>query len=118
MRALTPAIWAASRPASTLIVPRITFYHHRGGAAAGATRVAPAAEDAGLVGVDAEANAMGGHQVGSSPESGDPVHLGQQQLNGGLHAASGGDLHCSRCRQPLRPVNRRDEPDAPSGLFA
>ena len=21
-----------------------------------------------------------------------------------------GDLHCSRCRQPLRPVNRRDEP--------
>ena len=21
-----------------------------------------------------------------------------------------GDLHCSRCQQPLRPVNRRDEP--------
>ena len=29
-----------------------------------------------------------------------------------------GDLHCSRCRQPLRPVNRRDEPNAVPGLFA
>ena len=29
-----------------------------------------------------------------------------------------GDLHCSRCRQPLRPVNRRDEPNAAPGLFA
>ena len=29
-----------------------------------------------------------------------------------------GDLHCSRCRQPLRPVNRRDEPNAAAGLFA
>ena len=29
-----------------------------------------------------------------------------------------GDLHCSRCRQPLRPVKRRDEPDAAAGLFA
>ena len=28
-----------------------------------------------------------------------------------------GDLHCSRCRQPLRPVNRRDEPNAAPGLF-
>ena len=29
-----------------------------------------------------------------------------------------GDLHCSRCRQPLQPVNRRDEPNAAPGLFA
>ena len=29
-----------------------------------------------------------------------------------------GDLHCSRCRQPLRPVNRRDEPNTAPGLFA
>ena len=29
-----------------------------------------------------------------------------------------GDLHCSRCRQPLRPVNRRDEPNAAPRLFA
>ena len=29
-----------------------------------------------------------------------------------------GDLHCSRCRKPLRPVNRRDEPNAAPGLFA
>ena len=29
-----------------------------------------------------------------------------------------GDLHCNRCRQPLRPVNRRDEPNAAPGLFA
>ena len=29
-----------------------------------------------------------------------------------------GDLHCSRCRQPLWPVNRRDEPNAAPGLFA
>ena len=29
-----------------------------------------------------------------------------------------GDLHCSRCRQPLRPVNRRDESNAAPGLFA
>ena len=29
-----------------------------------------------------------------------------------------GDLHCSRCRQPLRRVKRRDEPDAAARLFA
>ena len=29
-----------------------------------------------------------------------------------------GDLHCSRCRQPLRLVKRRGEPDAAAGLFA
>ena len=30
-----------------------------------------------------------------------------------------GGLHCSRCRQPLRPVNRFNEPDAEqAGLFA
>ena len=29
-----------------------------------------------------------------------------------------GDLHCSRCRQPLRPVNRFNEPGAAAGLFA
>ena len=29
-----------------------------------------------------------------------------------------GDLHCSRCRQPLRRVKRRDETDAAAGLFA
>ena len=29
-----------------------------------------------------------------------------------------GDLHCSRCRQPLRRVKRRDEPAAAAGLFA
>ena len=29
-----------------------------------------------------------------------------------------GDLHCSRCRQPLRAVKRRDEPNAAPGLFA
>ena len=28
-----------------------------------------------------------------------------------------GDLHCSRCRQPLRAVKRRDEADAAAGLF-
>ena len=28
-----------------------------------------------------------------------------------------GDLHCSRCRQPLRPVNRRDKPDAAARLL-
>lgn len=28
-----------------------------------------------------------------------------------------GDLHCSRRRQPLRPVARRDEPAAAPGLF-
>ena len=29
-----------------------------------------------------------------------------------------GDLHCSRCRKPLRPVARRDEPATAPGLFA
>ena len=29
-----------------------------------------------------------------------------------------GDLHCSRCRQPLRAVNRRDKPASAPGLFA